>query len=284
MRVLVHIERSLDEPPTLEELASIAYFSPHHFHHLFSAHVGESVAAYTRRVRLERAAARLVHTEDPIPKIGRDAGFESVEGFGRAFKSSFDISPAAFRTTLADDWVARPEALDEEFLRNRISARIQVPVAGETPVEITRFASCRVAALRHVGPYHRVGLAWARLMVWATIRGHMKKTTRCIGISYDDPGSIAPKDLRYDACIMVEKAFKPRGKISTIEIPEMECAVARHTGPYEGLASTYEYLFGTWLPSSGREPADFPSFCEHPKPRKGEPKLTLVHVPLADAG
>ena len=54
--VLRHIEQNLDRRPDLDELARIACFSPYHFHRIFSAMVGESVAAYVRRLLLERSA------------------------------------------------------------------------------------------------------------------------------------------------------------------------------------------------------------------------------------
>ena len=57
--VLRHIEQNLDTRPDLDELARIACFSPYHFHRIFSAMVGESVAAYVRRLLLERAAMQL---------------------------------------------------------------------------------------------------------------------------------------------------------------------------------------------------------------------------------
>mgnify|MGYP000458632448 FL=1 len=57
--VLRHIEQNLDTRPDLDELARIACFSPYHFHRIFSALVGESVAAYKRRLLLERAAMQL---------------------------------------------------------------------------------------------------------------------------------------------------------------------------------------------------------------------------------
>ena len=54
LRVLVHIQRNLDETTPLEELAAIAAFSPYHFHRVFRGMVGESVKEYIRRLRLER--------------------------------------------------------------------------------------------------------------------------------------------------------------------------------------------------------------------------------------
>ena len=55
-RVIFHVERHLGEPLHLEELARVACFSPFHFHRIFAAFTGEPLAAFIRRLRLERAA------------------------------------------------------------------------------------------------------------------------------------------------------------------------------------------------------------------------------------
>lgn len=83
--VLRHIEQHLDARPNLEELARIACFSPYHFHRIFSSMVGESVAAYVRRLLLERAAMQLGHSPESVTQIALGAGYDSVDAFTRAF-------------------------------------------------------------------------------------------------------------------------------------------------------------------------------------------------------
>jgi transcriptional regulator GlxA family with amidase domain len=48
LQVLVHIQQRLDEPLGLEELARLACLSPHHFHHVFTGMLGESLASHIR--------------------------------------------------------------------------------------------------------------------------------------------------------------------------------------------------------------------------------------------
>lgn len=92
-RVLRHIEQHLDSRPDLEELARIAGFSRFHFHRIFTSMAGESVAAYVRRLLLERAAMRLGHSHEPITRIALDAGYESLDAFSRAFRARFFCCP-----------------------------------------------------------------------------------------------------------------------------------------------------------------------------------------------
>src|SRR5437867_229857 len=99
LRVLIHIQERLDEELPLEELASVACFSPYRFHRVFPGMVGESVKEHVRRLRLERAAHRLKFTDLSITSIAFDAGFEAHESFTRAFHEMFGEPPSRFRET-----------------------------------------------------------------------------------------------------------------------------------------------------------------------------------------
>ena len=85
------------EVKTLADLAAADGRSPYHLQRIFSEEVGESPLQYSRRVRLQRAAAALLVTSKSVLDIALDAGFESQEGFTRAFKGMFMTSPKKFR-------------------------------------------------------------------------------------------------------------------------------------------------------------------------------------------
>mgnify|MGYP001794191433 CR=1 FL=1 len=85
------------EIKTLADLAAADGRSPFHLQRIFSAEVGESPLQFSRRVRLQRAAAALLVTHKSVLEIGLDAGFETQEGFTRAFRKMFAISPGKFR-------------------------------------------------------------------------------------------------------------------------------------------------------------------------------------------
>src|SRR5439155_18489999 len=98
LRVLIHLQRHLDQPVVRDDLARLAHFSPYHFHHVFRGMVGESVAQHVRRLRLERAAGRLKTTDQPVTQIAFDAEYEAHESFTRAFGAMFGCSPSEFRS------------------------------------------------------------------------------------------------------------------------------------------------------------------------------------------
>src|SRR5215470_14455260 len=108
LKVLVHIQKSLDSPVSLEELAAIAHFSPCHFHRIFRGMVGESVKEHVRRLRLERAAHGLKLGDEPVTRIAFEAGYETHESFTRAFGAMFGESPSRFRRTRRPPWAKAP--------------------------------------------------------------------------------------------------------------------------------------------------------------------------------
>lgn len=85
------------EVKTLADLAVADGRSPFHLQRIFSAEVGESPLQFSRRVRLQRAAASLLVSHKSVLDIALDAGFDSPEGFSRAFRAMFSLSPRQFR-------------------------------------------------------------------------------------------------------------------------------------------------------------------------------------------
>lgn len=98
-RVVRFIQSALDEVLTPRQLAGVAGFSPHHFHRIFRAVVGETVMDFIRRLRLERAAYRLKTTNDSVFSIAIDGGYGSQEAFARVFQAYFGMAPRDYRQT-----------------------------------------------------------------------------------------------------------------------------------------------------------------------------------------
>ena len=97
-RVMDYIQENLDRLMTLEQLASVACFSPFHFHRIFRAIVGETLAHFIQRVRVEKAASTLlVNPKASVTAIALDCGFGSSAAFARVFREAYGMS--AIRTS-----------------------------------------------------------------------------------------------------------------------------------------------------------------------------------------
>jgi AraC family transcriptional regulator len=91
------IREHIDEPLNREVLAAVANFSVPHFHRIFTGCVGENIATYVRRVRLERAGRKLRMGAVDITQVALAAGYKTHAAFGKAFKQQYGLSPREFR-------------------------------------------------------------------------------------------------------------------------------------------------------------------------------------------
>ena len=92
-----YIHQNANQILDREELAKMAGYSLPHFHRIFTAEIGENIATYIRRVRLERAAQKLMHGATDLMQVAMDAGFQSHAAFSKAFKQRYDYTPSEFR-------------------------------------------------------------------------------------------------------------------------------------------------------------------------------------------
>jgi AraC family transcriptional regulator len=92
-----YIRDHIHEPLNREILADVAGFSVPHFHRIFTAHRGENIASYVRRVRLERAGRKLRMGAVDITEVALAAGYDTHAAFSKAFKQQFGLSPSEFR-------------------------------------------------------------------------------------------------------------------------------------------------------------------------------------------
>src|SRR5258705_5218648 len=99
-----YIREHIDEPLNRDVLAEVANYSVPHLHRIFTGCVGENIAAYVRRVRLERAGRKLRMGAVDITEVALAAGYQSHWAFSRAFKQQYSLSPSEFRQL--DCWTA----------------------------------------------------------------------------------------------------------------------------------------------------------------------------------
>jgi AraC family transcriptional regulator len=92
-----YIRDNISQPLNREVLAAVAGFSVPHFHRIFTAEKGENIAAYVRRLRLERAGWKLRMGAVDITEVALAAGYDTHAAFSRAFKQQFGYSPSDFR-------------------------------------------------------------------------------------------------------------------------------------------------------------------------------------------
>ncbi len=240
--VLVHIQGRLDEDLPLTRLARLSGLSQFHFLRLFRALTGETPKQYVLRLRLERAALRLVLLRSRLVDIALDCGFRNHETFTRAFRRRFNTSPTEYRATSAR--AERPPA---------VAAEEQHVGCVVSRTKIVELDDLTVAFVRHVGPYETVpGDLWDRL--------GGRGSGPLLGIIHDAPGITPPERCRFDAAVKIDSGSSrtaPDG-IGVQSVPGGTFAITTHVGPYRTLGEAYRTAFERIGAMKRYQPAGLP--------------------------
>lgn len=268
-RVLDYIDRHLDRQLSLAELADVAHFSAFHFHRMFTAWMGETVADYVRRRRVETAASRLAtQPEVTVLQAALAAGFGSAEAFTRAFKLRFGVAPTLWRQARQDSKIGQAERKPGQATQaadghhdasnnRREHNMIEVSIVERNPVH--------VAYLRKTGPYGpELGRFWGEVVYpWMATNNLLGRPR--YGICLDDPTVTAPEQCRYDAAVEVPPEQALAGNAMRTVVPGGQYAVHRFRGPVEQVAGAWLALTRDWLPASGLQ-LDARPFVEYYPP------------------
>ena len=88
-----YIAANLDKNITMADLARVSQYSPWYSYRLFVIQLNMTPAVYIRRLKLSKSALRLRDEKVKIIDIAFDFGFESVDGYQRAFYKEFGCNP-----------------------------------------------------------------------------------------------------------------------------------------------------------------------------------------------
>lgn len=293
-RAVLHIAAHIDDALDLGALSRLAALSPFHFHRVFRGMCGETPLEMHRRLRMERAAHRLIVTGTGVTQIAFEAGYDTHEAFTRAFRAAYGEAPSAFRKASSPGGVERAMPLKitlatrsgVHFTEQGLSEHWNALENGGPPmkVDIEELQAKRLATIRHVGPYPRISEAFARLGAIAGPAGIIGKPgTQMIAVYHDDPESVAPEDLRSDAGLTIADGTTLPAGLTELRLRAGSYACTTHVGPYTTLGDTWARLMGEWLPRSGHrvgEGESFEIYENNPMNARPEELRTRLCVPL----
>jgi len=253
-RVMDYVRNNLAGDLSVETLARVAYFSPFHFHRAFKAVSGETVAAFVRRARLERAA-HLMKTSPKrkLTSIALSLGYPSLSEFSRAFRREYGTAPSAWdrRSRLDAANVGQPNPGE--------SASVEVPPRIEA--RIIQHQACRLAFVRMRTTFVDDALpeGFSRLTRWLESRGIDWRNEEMIGMSWDHY-LVTPLDqIRYDFGFTVPADLESGEDIGIRELPAVRSVDVHCRGQLNVIARAWDYLYDEWFPSSRYEPDDLPA-------------------------
>lgn len=152
------------------------------------------------------------------------------------------------------------------------------------PVDIRELPSRSLVTTEHSGPYPNINHAFERLFATLAARHLIGHTGYMVGVFLHDPSVTPVPELRSYAGAVIETPFDIPAPLHRHVLPAGPHAVLTYQGPYAGLPAAYDQLFGLWLPESGRQMADRPSFevyLNSPMDTAQDKLLTELHLPLA---
>jgi AraC family transcriptional regulator len=269
-RVLAHIEDHLDGDLGLDALSEVACMSRFHWHRVFHAMTGETLADAVRRIRMLQAATALVREDTPIADIARRCGYANLASFSRTFRIAHGLPPGAFRE------------------RGQLaSADIKHFEGGHAmyPVNIQEFPPARAAGVLHVGPYAEISRAFHTLGAALGASNLFQHAQGMIAIYHDAPGSKPESELRAHAAVVVGEDFPPAlDGFEYFDLVGGRYGVLVHKGHYATLGAAWQWLYGKWLPESGEEPRDAPPievYVNNPQTVPVDQLLTEIRLPIA---
>jgi len=245
LRVLKYCNENPASDLSLDRLAELGLMSRFHWHRVFQALTGETCAQTVRRIRMHRAATWLLTSDLPIAQIAASVGYPNIQSFTRSFSDRFGVPPATFRSA------GNPCPPLNHTLRGNFHM---------FKVEIDQIPERRLAALLHQGSYTGMGSVFGQLFETAAGQNLWPRVGGIVGVHYDDPNVTSEENLRAHAGLIIGDKQPIPQPLEEVNLDAGECAVLHYKGPYTAIKVAYDFLYGDWLPKSGREPAAEPPY------------------------
>jgi AraC family transcriptional regulator len=256
-RVRAHIEAHCFEPLTPASLARIAGLSVYHFSRQFTARFDASPMAYVRLRRLIAAAERLA--DEPAPSLvdlALDCGFDSQEGFTRAFKRVHGAPPGRYR-----------KGMSAHLERLRIAMPDHAPTLTQSPAPVMKPALRIAGVAREFDETNKAEIPalWMRLVPHLPLKGQTSNESFGVCRALNDP---AKSGLTYLAGVGVAADAPAPPGLEVIELPARPYLVFRQEIGAEGLhdqmQAAVKAIWGELAPKSGYKLAQAPDLEYYP--------------------
>lgn len=269
-RVMDYIDANIDQPISLDTIAQVAHFSLWHFHRIFTFLTGETPSTYIQRIRIEKAAYKLMrHDDQTISDIAHECGFSSISIFSRTFKKYYGVSAKEFRGgemplfnvgglyySKNGKLVSKNSQLDCDSDAQLCSVKLKQLIFMDTKVEVKEMPEAKVIYCRHYGEFAEIYKAYEKLVSWAGPRGLLLNSGgKSYTVYHDDPSVTSLDKVRQDACIPVTEDVKVEGEIGKWTIPGGKYAV----GHFEIDPTEFPKAWNTmcsWFTESGYQQGD----------------------------
>lgn len=257
-QVINYIEKNLTAGITLEEISEYAGVSDYHFRKIFYYLSGLTLSEYIKNRKLSEANKDLLNNER-VTDVAFKYGYESMDGFTRAFKSWSGFLPSEVaKTGVSKSFpklsfyidVKGGESMDYKIVEMPsfkfagVSKRVPMQFEGvnnaikELANSITQEQREAMYAIQNIEPYEVVNVSYEHEHNFMKDEGEL---THLIGVLTTEENTSELLDV--------------------IEVSACTWAVFPNEGPFpETLQQTYAKTYSEWLPISDYEVVQLPGF------------------------
>ena len=263
-RVMMHINRCIDQEIRLDHLADLACYSPFHFIRIFEALMGETPQQYVIRKRMERAGYYLLKNHQRIIDIALDVGYETHNSFCKVFKAHFGISPKRFRDTSTKEWFFKASRFYHPVKAFGVRTTFQpLPIIKTLPpmkvIYIENRGILNGSFLTTANASHK------RLMKKIVNHNLENSVEAFVSIYYNRVFSLEDKSALSLTGAIIDREVESFKDIAHCKFPSGRYAIFKHDGPREFMMQTWNKIFLNWLPGSGRRPRNAPTLEIYPQ-------------------
>ena len=261
-RVMLHINRNLDQKLDLDDLSDVACFSPFHFVRVFESLLGETPRQYIIRKKMEKAGFRLLGTNRSVTDVALDIAYGTPSAFCKIFKAHFGLSPRRFRDTIPADLYAGSHHPFRTVIGNRNrSLSVPAPVIRTLP----EFRTVCVENQGVVdGTFLKTNLKsfekFRRRVACHGMAGLLKNSVSIYPTRPKGPDDSLAKDF---VGAVIHRETRLTQKFRHFIFPAGRYAIFTHFGSWDYAPQTWTQASLNWFPKSGQTLRDVPPLEVH---------------------
>lgn len=257
-QVVDYIEDHLTEELTLEEISKYAGVSDYHFRKIFYYLSGFSLSEYIRNRKLSEANKDLLNKER-VTDVAFKYGYESMDGFTRAFKSWSGFLPSEVLKT----------GVNKSF--PKLSFFIDVKGGESMDYKIVEMPAFKFAGVSKRVPMQFEGVNHTIVELAQSITQEQKEMMHqlqnlepceIVNVSYEHEHDFMKDEGELTHLIGVVTTEENVSELlDVIDVPAYTWAVFPNQGPFpETLQETYAKTYSEWLLFSDYEVIQAPGF------------------------
>ncbi|MGN6352659.1 MAG: AraC family transcriptional regulator [Parafilimonas sp.] len=274
-------DENWDEQLDIHLIAKAVRYSPYHFHRIFGEFTGETLAGYIRKQRM-RNSARMLVAGVPVADVAIASGFWTASAFSRSFKQPTGVTPSQFQRLYGNAPLIFPAPVSLQ----RMSNPALIPRIIEDKAFTLYYLPKKIAneglLSEHIGrAFYEAFDKWFIILKKYHLEAAVLKRLGVIrGVT-----SVYQPNCAYDAGIVFNREVMLNGldEIRCTCISAGRWAVFLHTGPYNTLWQTWNYIYNYWRWVSGyhiRADEAYEVYLNNQRNTPQDELLTELYIPV----